>query len=318
MAGRIVHLVPPASGGVVLGTGIVSIGWSLDGHELLSHLFLGLAGAVWIGLAILLSARVVRDRARVLGEASRPPALTAVAGTAVLGTGCSLLGWDRTGIVLLAVAFCLWLLLVPNILRHWTTPTVGASFMLDVSTQSLAVLAATLSPPERAEWLAVAALVLLLLGLAAYLFVLSHFDFHQLVTGRGDHWVAGGALAIAALACGKVAVATTGFTSLHGLDGTLSLGALILWTLAIAWLPFLAIFEIVAPRPGYDLRRWSTVFPVGMYAVSSFVVGDLRGSDALIDFARIWIWVAAVLWAAVFVAMLRRGAALFAEVGANR
>src|SRR5262245_46243356 len=183
VAGRILHSVPPASGGVVLGTGVVSIGWSLDGRELLSHLLLGLAAAIWVGLAILLSARVVRDRARVLTEASRPPALTAVVGTAVLGTGCSLLGWDRTGIVLLAVAFCLWLLLVPNILRHWTTPTVGASFMLDVSTQSLAVLAATLSLPERAEWLAVAALVLLLLGLAAYLLVLSPFDLPKVLSG---------------------------------------------------------------------------------------------------------------------------------------
>src|SRR5262245_60461541 len=318
VAGRIVHSVPPASGAVVLGTGILSIGWSLDGHGTLSRLLLGLAVAIWIGLAVLLSVRVVGDRPQLLEEASRPAALTAVAGTAILGTGFSLLGWDRTGIVLLAVAFCLWLLLVPNVLRRWRTPTVGVSFLLDVSTQSLAVLAATLSLLEWAEWLAVASLVLFLLGLAAYLFVLSRFDFHQLVAGHGDHWVAGGALAIAALACGKVAAATGGFSSLQGLEDTLSLGALILWAFAIAWLPFLAIFEIVAPRPRYDVRRWSTAFPVGVYAASSFVVGDLRGIDALIDFARIWIWVATAVWAVVLVAMLRRGAALLAGASANR
>jgi len=299
---RIVHSGPPASGTIVMGTGILSIGWSLDGHETLSRLLLAVAAAIWIGLAVLLCVRVFADGAQVLDEANHPAALTGVAGTAVLGTACSLLGWDRTAIVLLAIAFCLWLLLVPNLLRHWTTPTVGTSFMLDVSTQSLAALGATLALPERAEWLAVASLVLLLLGLAAYLFVLFSFDFHQLVAGHGDHWVAGGALAAATLACGKVAVATNGFTSLRGLGDTLSLGALILWVLAIAWLPFLVVFEIVAPRPRYDVRRWSTVLAVGLYAVCSFVVGDLREIQALIDFARTWIWVAAAVWAVVFVA----------------
>jgi hypothetical protein len=47
----------------------------------------------------------------------------------------------------LALALALWLLLAP-VLGNWTTPTVGVSFVLAVSTQALAVLAATLAASE--------------------------------------------------------------------------------------------------------------------------------------------------------------------------
>lgn len=316
-AGRSAKSIPPASGAVVMGTGIVSIGCSLDGHETLSRLLFAIAAGIWIALGSLLIVRVFGDRPDVAVEAGLPAALTGVAGTAVLGTRCVLLGWHRTGIVLLAIACCLWLVLVPSVLSRWKTPTVGASFVLVVSTESLAVLGASLAQTERAEWLAVASLVVFALGLPAYVFVLARFDFRQLLVGRGDHWVAGGALAIATLACGKVAAAADGFTSLRGLEGTLSLGALILWVLAFVWLPFLVVCEIVAPRLRYDVRRWSTVFPVGMYAACSFVVGELRAAHALVDFARVWIWLAVAVWALVFVAMARRGSVLWRDAGAS-
>lgn len=38
----------------------------------------------------------------------------------------------------------------------------------------------------------------------------------------------------------------------------------------MAWLPAWVPGEVVWPRLNYDVRRWSTVFPVGMYAVRSF------------------------------------------------
>jgi tellurite resistance protein TehA-like permease len=300
-----------------MGTGIVSIGLSLDGHETLSRVLLAIAAAIWIGLGALLTARVAGERAAVLLEATVPAALTGVAGTDVLGARFAMLGWDRVAAVLLAIALCLWLLLVPRVLRHWRTPTIGASFVLVVSTESLAVLAAVLSLSERAEWLAVGALAGLVLGLVAYVFVLVRFDFRQLVTGHGDHWVAGGALAIATLACGKVALAAQGFSSLRGIEGTVSAGALVLWVLAIVWLPPLVVCELIAPRLAYDVRRWSTVFPVGMYAACSFAVGGLRSLTGLVDFARIWIWVAAALWAVVFSALLYRGLALWRSVAAG-
>jgi tellurite resistance protein TehA-like permease len=63
----------------------------------------------------------------------------------------------------------------------------------------------------------------------------------------------------------------------------------------------------VHPRLGYDVRRWSTVFPVGMYAACSFVVGTAARVGGITDFARVWVWVGFALWLVVFAAMLRRG-----------
>ena len=127
--------------------------------------------------------------------------------TAVLGTRLTLLGWTWAGIAALVIAFVLWAALLRPVLAGWKSPTVGVSLLLAVSAESLAVLAATLAAPEHARWLLIAALVLFALGLGLYVFVISRFDLHQLAVGRGDHWITGGALGIAALAAAKIAAA---------------------------------------------------------------------------------------------------------------
>ena len=80
-----------------------------------------------------------------------------------------------------------------------------------------------------------------------------------------------------------------------------------LWALTVLWLPVLLLAEALRPRPGYDVRRWSTVFPVGMYAACGFVVGQAAHASAITSFARAWVWVALVLWLIVLAAMLRGG-----------
>ena len=301
-----------------MGTAILSVDLTIDGHETLSRALFGVAAAVWVGLAGLLAGRVLRDRPRVRHEATSPAALTGVAGTAVLGVRIGLLGWYGAAAALLAVALVLWLLLVPPVLRGWATPTVGVSFVLAVSTESLAVLAAVVAVGEDAAWLAAAALIPLALGLAAYLFVLARFDLRQLRTGRGDHWVAGGALAIAALACGRVAEGAQALAPLHGLADGLGTGSLVLWAAALAWLPILVAAELAEPRLGYDARRWSTVFPVGMYTACSFVVGKVEGAGGLVDFARVWIWVGLAVWALVAAGLVRRALAIWRAGDATR
>ena len=125
---RILAAIPPASGAVVMGTGIVSIALSLDGSEMLSRILLAVAAVVWVALGVLLVGRAARDRSRFHHEARSPAALTGVAGTAVLGTRLALLGWDWAGVALLAIALVLWAALLTPVLTHWTTPTVGVSW----------------------------------------------------------------------------------------------------------------------------------------------------------------------------------------------
>jgi tellurite resistance protein TehA-like permease len=291
--------VPPASGAVVMGTGIVSIGLSLDGHETLSRVLLALDGATWLALAVLLPARALRDRDRFRQDLRTPAAFTAVAGTAVLGTRLSLLGWDWAGVALLAIALAVWLGLIGSVLRHWRTPTVGASFILTVGTESLALLATVLAHGYELRWLLAVALAPFLLGLCFYPWVLSRFDFRQLAVGAGDHWVTGGALAISTVVAGRIALAYKALEPGGGALGVLRGVSLVLWVLTLAWLPALLLAELRWPRPRYGVRRWSTVFPVGMYAACSFVVGEVLPASAISRFADVWVWVAVAVWAIV-------------------
>jgi tellurite resistance protein TehA-like permease len=236
----------------------------------------------------------------------------------VLGTRLTLLGWSWAGIALLVVAVLTWLALLAGVLRNWATPTTGISLMLTVSAQSLAVLCAVLAAREQVQGLIGVAFVFFVFGLVAYAFVFARFDMRELASGRGDHWITGGALGISALAAGEMALANASLVGPNGLQTLLKDGALILWALTIVWLPALAASEALRPRLRYDARRWGTVFPVGMYAACSFVVGEAANASALTHFARVWVWVAVGVWLVILVATIHRGARLVAEPDDDR
>ena len=218
---QILEAIPPASGAVVRGTGIVSIGLLLDGEATLSLILLALDAAIWIGLVVLLPARAIRDLERFRADVRTPAALTSIAGTGVLGTRLTLLGWTWAGAALLVFALVIWLGLVPCVLHYWHVPTVGASFILTVATESLGLLAASLALALRSTWLLYASLVPFALGLVFYALVLARFDFRQLTVGSGDQWVTGGALAISTVTAGRIALATEHLGALPGGRGTL-------------------------------------------------------------------------------------------------
>jgi tellurite resistance protein TehA-like permease len=305
LLGRTLDSIPPAAGAEVMGTGIVSIGLSLDGHETVSELTLAIAAAIWVTLAVLVPLRAGRDLAAFGVEAGTPGALTGVVATAVLGTRLTLLGWGWAGITALMIAVVVWVALLRPVLSGWKTPTVGVSLLLAVSAESLGVLVVTLAGRERAAWLVVVALVLFGLGLGLYVFVISRFDFHQLVIGGGDHWITGGALGISALAAAMVAVAAKAFGVLGGL-GWLDDIAVGLWVLTMLWLVVLLYAEARWPRLRFDSRRWSTVFPLGMYAASSFAVGAGAHAGVITSFARVWVWIGFASWVIVMVGTIGR------------
>jgi len=288
-----------------MGTGIVSVALSLDGERTISRVLLAITGVMWVTLAALAAARVMHDRAGLQADARTPSALTSVAGTAVLGTGLTALGWSWAGIASLVIAAGVWAALIGPVLASLERPTVGATLLLAVATESLAELAATLAAREHARWLLAAALVPFALGLCFYVLVISRFDLGELVAGRGDHWITGGALAISTLAAGRIAAGAKALAMLGG-GGALKAIALALWIATMLWLPVLLVAEARWPRLRYDVRRWSTVFPVGMYAACSFVVGTVAAVSAATSFARVWVWIALAVWAAVLAAMLLR------------
>jgi Voltage-dependent anion channel len=284
--------VPPASWTIVMASGVVAIDLNNVHLPVLSAITLGFAAAVWLFLAVVLGAPLMYRRGRVRRSAGSPVSLAAVAATAVLGTGLAMFGYRVAAAVLLATAAIGWALLVVPVLRHWKTPTVGISFVLGVATDGVALLSATLAIAYRAGWLIGAAILFLLLGLGFYVFTASRFDLRQLINGYGDHWIAGGALAISALTAAKMSEAADALGRFSDQRQVLATATLVLWCLAMLWPLPLIVSEAVRPRLGYDVRRWATVFPLGMYPACSVAVGRVTGITGITTFGEVGTWVA--------------------------
>lgn len=272
---------------MAMASGVVSLDLAAGGWDAASLVPLAGAAAVWMV-------------ALARGELTRGPA--GVAATAVLGTRLIVAGASAAAWLLAGAAVTLWMWVVPRTVARAPAPGAvvlaplwaravslaavrvresGAAFLPAVATQSLAVLAAEL--PGVPRWSAIA---LFLAGLALYARAVIAFDPRELLRGRGDHWIAGGALAISALACARV-----GWRD----------ASVVLWVGAMVWLPALVAGELVRPRLVGAPERWSTVFPLGMYAAMSFAVAAPGGPDWIGAFARGWTWVAVAAWAVILV-----------------
>ncbi|MEU0968836.1 tellurite resistance/C4-dicarboxylate transporter family protein [Streptomyces sp. NPDC005917] len=288
----------PASGAAVMATAIVSVGLHLAGAETVSRVALVLACVAWAGLAAEFAVRLLEDRRRWVTEAATPGALTAVAATTVLGTRFSALGWQPLAEALLALSAVLWPPLLVLVVRHRTRRMPGAVFLSCVATQGLAVLGATLAAALTTAWLAHTALVLFWLGLVLYGFAVACFEWRQVVEGPGDHWIAGGALAISALAGAQLLAADSARLYLWNNDdrGVLRTMTVALLTLALAWYAVLLAAEVARPRPRYDMRRWAAVFPMGMTAAATLSVAAAVGIPWLKWPGRVLVWVAVAAW----------------------
>ncbi|MGQ5635569.1 MULTISPECIES: tellurite resistance/C4-dicarboxylate transporter family protein [unclassified Streptomyces] len=291
----------PAAGSAVMATGILSIGLGLTGAGTLSRAAFALAWVTWVALAAAFVLRLVAEPRQWMAEAESPGALTSVAATTVLGTRTSAAGARTTAEALLALAALLCPVLLLLVVRRWGPRMPGSVFLCCVATQGLAVLAADLAAAERAAWLAHTALVVFWLGLVLYGVALTRFDAREVLQGAGDHWVAGGALGISALAGARLL--TAGDTGLYLWNAddrdVLRTVTVILLVLDVAWYAVLVAAEAVRPRRGYHVLRWATVFPMGMTAVAVLSVASAVGVTWLTWPGRLLLWVAVAAWLVV-------------------
>lgn len=286
--------------------GVVSLCFSTIGPRWLSWSLFAVVAVVWVALLAIFVIRLPAEPGRWRFEAGSPSALTLAAGTAVLGSRLAGAGRPGTAHGLLVVAVVLWAVLLSPVLAHWSTPTVGTSFLVCVATQALAILTAQLARRTGHRWEMYAAAAAFVLGLALYGLVVCRFDFRQVVLGEGDQWVLGGALAISALAgttlldtsaaLGAPAVARAALRPLTSCLG---------WAAVAAYVP-LAVAEVIRPRLRFDTRRWSTVFPLGMAALVSLRMSRVFHRQALWDIGLALSWVAFAAWLVVAAGALRR------------
>ncbi|TDD85882.1 hypothetical protein E1293_10360 [Actinomadura darangshiensis] len=285
-----------------MATGVVSVGLHLAGFVWAARVLLAVTAALWVVLAVTFCALFGGGVTRWREETSTPSALTTVAGTGVLGDGVAMISHPVAAAVLLGLTAVLWTVLLPRVLRQLSRRVPGAAYLVTVATQAVAVLAATLAVELPAKWLAWPAVTMLALGLLLYVLVLTRFDFGELVGGAGDQWVVGGSLSISALASAKVTLAMDAPAPLVWLT-------LAVLAVALAWYAVLVGCEVLRPRRGYDGRRWSTVFPLGMTAVSAMTAGTACGVPWLGTLGEVLLWPAVIAWALVAAGAVRHAAA---------
>src|SRR3954465_12036642 len=74
------------------------------------------------------------------------------------------------------------------------------------------------------------------------------------------------------------------------------------WAGAVIGYAVLLGCELRWPRWRYDIRRWATVFPMGMTAAASFAVARAERLPALAVFGDILLWPGLAAWALTVVA----------------
>ncbi|MDF3301073.1 hypothetical protein [Streptomyces tropicalis] len=299
---------PPAAGAAVMATGVLSAALYTAGDSALSLAALALACAVWPAFVALCAWRLLRARAVWAAQARTPAALTGAAGTALLGTGFALHGAHLVAAVLLAGAALLWAGLLVPVLRAGRRPASGPVFLGCAATEGLALPAAVLARAEQTPWLAHAAMALFWLGVALYVLALTRFDPRQVTEGRGDQWLAGGALALAALAGAQLlaAAGTRMYLWDSDDDGVLRSVTVTLLVLALCWYVVLLAAELAWPRLRYDERRWSTVFSLGATGAAVLSVAAVLRVPSLTGSGQVLLWIAVAAWAAVAAATVAR------------
>src|SRR5919201_2121320 len=164
----------------------------------------------------------------------------------------------------------------------------GGWFLVVVGTESLAVSAALLAPRWSGDLLP-AAIGWWALGLCLYPFVAAAIagSLRRRPRFGPDLWITMGGLAIATLAGSELLLAARTLGSLGPLQPWLRAIDIATWAVASAWIVPLVVAELRHPCEWrYRSSRWSFVFPLGMYAVSTQTFAHVVGLAPLGDIGR--------------------------------
>ena len=330
---RAIATLDPGYFAWVMATGIVSVGTDLLGYHLLSQVVLGVTVAAFVGLALAYAARLVFFAPFVRQSAADPTTamayFTVVAGTDVLAVRLVMAAHPLVAFALGTAAAALWLVLtyaLPwSIVAAARRPVLGEIngtwLVWVVATQSLSIVAAAVAPSAPATWLRAdlpaVAVCLWGLGVMLYLvFIVIIFLRLLLIevtpAEMGPaYWIAMGATAISVrAAAGILALHDSRSTVLVAVMRPFVVGlSVVLWAFGTWWIPLLVLLGIWRyvlrryPRT-YEPRLWNVVFPLGMYTVASFSLGQLPGLGFMASVARGWVWVGVAAWVGVLLLMV--------------
>ena len=330
---RAIATLDPGYFAWVMATGIVSVGTDLLGDHLLSQVVLGVTVAAFVGLVLAYAARLVWFAPFVRQSAADPTTamayFTVVAGTDVLAVRLVMTSHPLVAFALGVGAAAVWLALtyaLPwSIVAAARRPVLGEIngtwLVWVVATQSLSIVAAAVAPSAPASWLRAdlpaVAVSLWGLGVMLYLILIVIIFLRLLVievtpAEMGPaYWIAMGATAISVRAA-------AGILMLHDPSSTVLVAVMrpfvvgtsvVLWAFGTWWIPLLVLLGFWRyvlrgyPRT-YEPRLWNVVFPLGMYTVASFSLGQIAGLGFMASVARVWVWVGVAGWVAVLCLMV--------------
>ncbi|HEX6918293.1 MAG TPA: tellurite resistance/C4-dicarboxylate transporter family protein [Phycicoccus sp.] len=315
---------------LVMASGIISVGLSLEGFATLSRVLLGVTVLAYAVLVVLFAWRIARYRHTVREDFADPARafgfFTFVAGTNVLGARLAMADAPGATAVLLTVSALTWFVLgyvVPwtAVLGRSERPVIRAAngtwFIWVVASQSVAVAAATIEPVfgGARRWLAVLAILCWSVGVflyaAAGIFVALRLMVYPVrpVDLTPPYWVAMGALAITVLAGARI-VEMADAPMVNATRGLIAGLAVVFWAFATWLIPVLVAagwWRHVTSRVPlrYEATLWSIIFPLGMYAVAGIYLGRADGLPIVGAVGRYELWVALAAWLVTLAAMAR-------------
>jgi tellurite resistance protein TehA-like permease len=314
---------------LVMATGIIAVGASQQDIDWLADVLYVVAAGAYVVLAVLFALRVARYwprfEADVTAHAKGFAFLTAVAGTNVLGAASIVVrGWWGLGFALWWIGVALWAVLayttLISVVIKGDKPGLeaginGTWFLLTVSTESVAVLAALLLPRHESDLLAFTALAAFTLGIVLYLIVMTmvflRWTFQPLDPAEADPpaWIAAGAVAITVLAGSNLLLAAPGSPRLARVAPFLEGGVVLAWATATFWFPLMVAIgvwrHLVRRLPlRYHPSYWALVFPLGMYGAATFKMRAAIELGALGWLPKLTLAVALIAWTLTFVGLV--------------
>lgn len=316
-----------------MATGIVSTAAGLLGFPRVGVALFWLNLPIYAALVLLLANRVRLEPDAILRDLQShqraPGFLTLVAGTSILGTQVAhLLDQPQTALVLWLLACALWVLLIYGFFALMTVRVTkppmekafdGSWMLVVVSTQSLGVLANLLAPrfPAHAALLLAVSLGAFLIGSMFYLVLFSLvlqrfllFPFDPLAL-TPPYWINMGAVAITTLTGSTLIPNADLWPTLERLLPFVEGLTLMFWTTECWWIPLLLLLglwrHVLSRIPlRYDIQYWSIVFPMGMFAVSTFRIAQAFGWHAMRPVPVVAGALAFFAWLLAFAGLARR------------
>lgn len=327
----------PAYFAMVMATGIISIALYLTGSTTFSFILFYLNLILITGLIGVFTYRCIfyfKDVSNDFRSYLKGPGFfTIVAALCIVGNQFILLNRDiATATVLLIVAAILWILIGYGFFFNITVTKNkkplnqginGTWLVIIVAIQALSSLISFLTEGEDqpAYFLLFLALCLFLLGCIFYLYIMSliiyRISFFSLNAQElgAPYWINMGATAITTLAGSMLVLHTQNFNFITDLLPFIKGFTLFFWAAGTWWIPLLIILgmwrhlikKIAVPSSaqGYDPSYWGMVFPLGMYAVSTFRLSEALKIPFLQHIPEYFIYVAIFAWIAVMTGFIR-------------